>query len=217
MYFQSSRRHRKTTTHLFALRQKRDESLKEFLHRFNTETLEVDSVDEKVAIASLMDGLKISRFLFSLSKKPPTTIAKLLTKAERYIAADDLYNAKRDKEGDRRDRKRKELEKSRLEHNGSSKRGDTCYKLKEEIEALIKRGYLLEHLADRGQHHSIEKSSEHREERRPEHLNKPTGGQINVIHGGLTSSRNSMSAHRAHLRKAKRGPPKDVFNIAPGP
>ncbi|XP_059638805.1 uncharacterized protein LOC132281084 [Cornus florida] len=69
----------------------------------NTEMLQVDEADDKVALTAFMGGLHISRFLFSLSKEPPTSMAKLLVKARKHMNVDDTMSARKRKEG--KDRK----------------------------------------------------------------------------------------------------------------
>ncbi|KAL0291960.1 UNVERIFIED_CONTAM: hypothetical protein Sradi_7007600 [Sesamum radiatum] len=60
--FASSRKHRKTELSLFSIRQKEGESLKHYLLRFNTATLEVPSATQEVKAIAFTQGL-MERFL----------------------------------------------------------------------------------------------------------------------------------------------------------
>ncbi|XP_059663899.1 uncharacterized protein LOC132309625 [Cornus florida] len=62
--------------------------------------LQVDEADDKVALTVFMGGLHTSRFLFSLSKEPPTNMAELLVRARKHMNAEDAMSARKGKEGE---------------------------------------------------------------------------------------------------------------------
>ena len=62
------------------MKQKKDESLWEFVTRFNLETLEVDDVDDKVAVTAFMSGIRMHKFMFSLAKEPLKTMVNLMVR-----------------------------------------------------------------------------------------------------------------------------------------
>ena len=64
---------------LIGIKQKEDESLWEFITRFNAATLKISDLDPKVTMSAMKDGLKPSRFLFSLEKRFPTNFAEILS------------------------------------------------------------------------------------------------------------------------------------------
>ncbi|XP_057952463.1 uncharacterized protein LOC131146722 [Malania oleifera] len=68
-HFLSSRRVAKTTGHLMSMVQGDRETLKNFMHRFNTATLEIRNLDMGVALATLTTALQPGSFLYSLRKK----------------------------------------------------------------------------------------------------------------------------------------------------
>ncbi|KAK6117276.1 hypothetical protein DH2020_048987 [Rehmannia glutinosa] len=169
-HFVSSKRYKKASAHLMGVRQKQDESLRDSIQRFNKEALEIEDLDQSVALAALMNGVrKTSRFAFSLAKKPPLTLADLFNRAEKYINAEEMSKVGIEAERESLDKKRKKDENGDNEHakkknvwdmlsvttSSSKDRAnpprfhrdhghdtEDCETLKNEIEDLIRRGYL---------------------------------------------------------------------------
>ncbi|XP_043808339.1 uncharacterized protein LOC110605473 [Manihot esculenta] len=77
------------TSYLEMVRQKRDESLREYVARFNTEALQIPELDEGRAMEAMQKGTTSAEFFGSLSRKPPTTLVELMKRAEKYIRQDD--------------------------------------------------------------------------------------------------------------------------------
>ncbi|KAL0447246.1 UNVERIFIED_CONTAM: hypothetical protein Slati_1852500 [Sesamum latifolium] len=65
---------RKTELSLFAVRQKDDEPLKEYLQRFNAAALEVPAATQEVKASAFSQGLLDGDFFKSLAKKPVTSL-----------------------------------------------------------------------------------------------------------------------------------------------
>ncbi|GFZ08714.1 hypothetical protein Acr_20g0005220 [Actinidia rufa] len=105
--FMSCRNRQKNASHLFTIHQKETESLKDFVKRFNQAILEVEDPSDKVIIMAMMEGLRPSPLFDSLSKNVPETLSALQSKADKYIAAEELAEAKRRRRG-KDDHKRKE-------------------------------------------------------------------------------------------------------------
>ncbi|XP_059669890.1 uncharacterized protein LOC132315551 [Cornus florida] len=110
-HFIAGQRHRRPATYLLTVKQQKGESLRDYISRFNTEMLQVEETDDKVALAAFMGGLQTSRFLFSLSEEPPTNMAELLVRAKRHMNAEDAMIARKGKEGEdkKSDKKRPAL------------------------------------------------------------------------------------------------------------
>ncbi|KAL0439068.1 UNVERIFIED_CONTAM: hypothetical protein Slati_2389800 [Sesamum latifolium] len=83
--FASSRKLRKTELSLFAVRQKGDEPLKEYLQRFNAAALEVPAATQEVKASAFSQGLLDGDFFKSLAKKPVAKFDALLARAAKYI------------------------------------------------------------------------------------------------------------------------------------
>ncbi|GFZ21690.1 hypothetical protein Acr_29g0008520 [Actinidia rufa] len=105
--FMSCRNRQKNASHLFTVHQKETESLKHFVKRFNQAILEVEDLSDKVIIMAMMEGLRPGPLFDSLSKNVPETLSALQSKADKYIAAEELAEAKRRRRG-KDDHKRKE-------------------------------------------------------------------------------------------------------------
>ncbi|GFZ00949.1 hypothetical protein Acr_14g0005840 [Actinidia rufa] len=118
----SARNRQKNASHLFTVHQKEIESLKDFVRRFNQAILEVEDPSDKVIIMAMMEGLRPGPLFDSLSKNVPETLSALQSKADKYIAAEELAEAKRRRRG-KDDHKRKEPDTRRNDY-----REETRYK-----------------------------------------------------------------------------------------
>ncbi|GFZ06659.1 hypothetical protein Acr_18g0008290 [Actinidia rufa] len=84
--------------------------------------LEVEDPSDKVIIMAMMEGLRPGPLFDSLSKNVPKTLSALQSKADKYIAAEELAEAKRRRRG-KDDHKRKEPDTRRADY-----REETRYK-----------------------------------------------------------------------------------------
>ncbi|GFY90980.1 hypothetical protein Acr_07g0011760 [Actinidia rufa] len=84
--------------------------------------LEVEDPSDKVIIMAMMEGLRPGPLFDSLSKNVPETLSALQSKADKYIAAEELAEAKRRRRG-KDDHKRKEPDTRRNDY-----REETRYK-----------------------------------------------------------------------------------------
>ncbi|GFY92557.1 hypothetical protein Acr_08g0009530 [Actinidia rufa] len=94
---------------------KKTESLNDFVKRFNQAILEVKDPSNKVIIMAMMEGLRPGPLLDSLSKNVLETLSALQSKADKYIAAEELAEAKRRRRG-KDDHKRKEPDTRRIDY-----------------------------------------------------------------------------------------------------
>ena len=62
-----------------------NETLRHFVVRFNTATLEVQDLNEDMAISAMKRGLRASRFTYFLDKTLSRTYAELLECAYKYM------------------------------------------------------------------------------------------------------------------------------------
>ena len=104
---------------LIEIKQRKNESLWEFITRFNAATLEVSDLDQMVAMSAMKGALKPSRFLFSLKKKFSISFSKMFSHVEKYANAEEALSARKTsvpspfdkgkgKEREKEKRKRKE-------------------------------------------------------------------------------------------------------------
>ncbi|GAV89350.1 hypothetical protein CFOL_v3_32767, partial [Cephalotus follicularis] len=76
----------------------KDESLRDYLTRFNRESLTVKDLEPSFALAALNNGLRSnSSFTFSLLKKLAKDMADLLRRAERYVNVEEEMAARKQK------------------------------------------------------------------------------------------------------------------------
>ncbi|GFY99518.1 hypothetical protein Acr_13g0009180 [Actinidia rufa] len=91
----------KEALHILVQRQTaREGDFARICHPFLTkETLYVDDLDQKVAVAAFIAGVGTPKFLFSLAKEAPKTMAALMLRAQKYMNAEDTLKAREDLEG----------------------------------------------------------------------------------------------------------------------
>ncbi|GAV75747.1 hypothetical protein CFOL_v3_19223, partial [Cephalotus follicularis] len=84
------------STHLINVMQGKDESLRDYLTRFNKESLKVKDLESTFTLAALNSGLKDnSPFTFSLMKKLVVDMADLLRRAKKYVNAEEAMAARK--------------------------------------------------------------------------------------------------------------------------
>ncbi|XP_058106678.1 uncharacterized protein LOC131249988 [Magnolia sinica] len=197
----------KSSAHLLTLNQGSNESLKEFISRFNEETLQVDDYDEKMTLYALTSGLKEGKFLFSIGKSPPTTMSEFMSRAQKYMAARLLSTHPK-----RRSEKMKQKRHSKLARGGQMTTLSTeisantvasttitttintsdCVDLKEEIETLIRKGHLCQYLKEEKPTQKDSQSSRAEEETT----------EIWKIYGGPSGGGDSNRARKAYSRSS---------------
>ena len=96
-HFIEARTYKKSSYHLLTIKQSSQESLRSYVQRFNAESLKVDIHDEKFAITAFIAGLGVQSkdLMFSIFKNPQTSIAEVLTKAEKYINSEEALISKK--------------------------------------------------------------------------------------------------------------------------
>ncbi|XP_073025057.1 uncharacterized protein [Primulina eburnea] len=92
--FASSKKHPLTALSLFNVKQEQ-ESLRDFVKRFNKMVIDVPSDTPDILISAFTQGLRGGDFFKSLVKKPPTTFEELLAKAEKYMNVEEVHMARR--------------------------------------------------------------------------------------------------------------------------
>ncbi|XP_071940088.1 uncharacterized protein [Coffea arabica] len=103
--FVSSKTYSKNAAHLMAIKQKSDESLKSFMTRFNTESLQIRNKDKKVVMVAFVNGLRVEELFYKLAEKPPGCLEELLTRAHAAANAEEAGRLKRESDRELGDRK----------------------------------------------------------------------------------------------------------------
>ncbi|KAL0456178.1 UNVERIFIED_CONTAM: hypothetical protein Slati_0957000 [Sesamum latifolium] len=94
--FANSRKLRKIELSVFAVRQKDNEPLKEYLQRFNVAALEVPSATLEVKASAFSQGFLDGDFFKSLAKKSVSKFDAILAQAAKYINMEDAQAAKKE-------------------------------------------------------------------------------------------------------------------------
>lgn len=89
--FVRAKDHQLPSTHLLFVRQRNEESLKDYTARFNVEAVRVENCTNVMALTAIMIG----RFHFSLAKNLAMTFTNLLSRVHKYCNADELTNTKK--------------------------------------------------------------------------------------------------------------------------
>ncbi|GFS37019.1 hypothetical protein Acr_00g0049260 [Actinidia rufa] len=103
--FMSGKVRQKNASHRFIVHQKDEESLKDYVRRFNQVVLKVEDPSDEVVIMAMMESLCSSPLFDFLSKNVLETLSSLQSKADN--AVEKLAEAKRRRQG-KDDHKRKE-------------------------------------------------------------------------------------------------------------
>ncbi|GFY88915.1 hypothetical protein Acr_06g0008550 [Actinidia rufa] len=90
-------------------------------------------------------------------------------------------------------------------HRDHGHNTEDCFQLKEQIADLIKRGYLRKYVVTRPPPNSPEKRYGD---------NKPTAGDIQMIHGGFGSGGCLTSSRKKHARSALRLAEEEIYNFS---
>ncbi|XP_019106125.1 uncharacterized protein LOC104898895 [Beta vulgaris subsp. vulgaris] len=88
--FVAGKRQNKTSLHLMGVKQDNNETLADYIKRFNEESLKVTDMQDAVAFAALMSGLQSGRLRWSLAKNEVKTFSEAMTRAKRFIQATDI-------------------------------------------------------------------------------------------------------------------------------
>ncbi|XP_075515888.1 uncharacterized protein LOC142550695 [Primulina tabacum] len=93
--FASSKKHLLTALSLFNVKQQEQESLRDFVKRFNKMVIDVPSATPDILISAFTQGLRGYNFFKSLVKKPPATFEELLARAEKYMNVEEVQMARK--------------------------------------------------------------------------------------------------------------------------
>ncbi|KAI3465163.1 hypothetical protein Pfo_021826 [Paulownia fortunei] len=215
--FSINRKYPKTTAYLFSITQKEGEPLCDYVNHFVEGVHKVPHINHELLAGIMQQNLQQGKFKDSIARKPPVTLEELLQRAE-------------EPEGRKEERRHPPpntytrfaplnvrlsevlmvAEQHGLiqpPHPLKENRGHTtkeCFYLKQEIERLIRKGYLTEFVEkansnrqDQRRRNATRQQKTHREQKE----NLPTVGVIAVISRGPDSG-DSSNARRALLRAA---------------
>ena len=79
------------------IKQRKEETLRSYITRFNKEALSIDEANDKILIAALTNELRKGKFLFSLYKNDLKTMLDVLYRATKYMNAEDVLLAREER------------------------------------------------------------------------------------------------------------------------
>ncbi|XP_043700046.1 uncharacterized protein LOC122650721 [Telopea speciosissima] len=93
--FQSSIKQKKTVANLLAVKQGPDESIRDYITRFNREAVEIKDLDDAMAFNALHNGVTNHDLVKSLALEPITTMPQLLDCHYQYTNMFDIMKARK--------------------------------------------------------------------------------------------------------------------------
>ncbi|XP_042950273.1 uncharacterized protein LOC122282384 [Carya illinoinensis] len=89
-----SRRQRRPAAYLSTVKQKEDENLKTYLARFNRECLTTNDQDEKITLATLLEGIwPRSPFMAELAWRTPSALREFIDRVDNFVNTEDTLQA----------------------------------------------------------------------------------------------------------------------------
>ena len=88
-HFIGGHRYKMSTACLISIKQWEDETLRSYIACFNKEAFSIDEAYDKILVAAFTNGLRKSKFLFSLYKNNLKTMSDVLYRATKYMNAED--------------------------------------------------------------------------------------------------------------------------------
>ncbi|XP_021759600.1 uncharacterized protein LOC110724487 [Chenopodium quinoa] len=93
-YISNSARQR-TSSELMAIQQRKEESLRDFIRRFNNEANTIPKLQQEIAVMALMNGLGDNDFKKYMSRKSFPNLGVAFAKAHEYIKSEELLKTSR--------------------------------------------------------------------------------------------------------------------------
>ncbi|XP_021855378.2 uncharacterized protein [Spinacia oleracea] len=88
--FVSKQKRKKSSGELMSFAQRDREPLRDYLTRFNNESITIPNLQQEVAVLALMRGMQECEFKKYLSRKSYTNLGDVLHKANEYIRGDEM-------------------------------------------------------------------------------------------------------------------------------
>ncbi|XP_027169517.1 uncharacterized protein LOC113769251 [Coffea eugenioides] len=119
--FVSSRALSKSTAHLMTIQQRPEESLREYMVRFNNESLQIRDRDDKVVMAAFINGLRKQKLYTELVERPPKSVLEMPDRAHEKANAEEANRLKSAQERQRDDKRRRSADQEDGRHNQGRK------------------------------------------------------------------------------------------------
>lgn len=76
---------KKPKSHMFMIKQDKDETLKDYITYFNSNVIQIKKYDDDLAYSAMMNGLKPSKFMWWVGKNDPTSFQELLNQTKKSL------------------------------------------------------------------------------------------------------------------------------------
>uniref|UniRef100_A0A2N9FAV6 Retrotransposon gag domain-containing protein n=1 Tax=Fagus sylvatica TaxID=28930 RepID=A0A2N9FAV6_FAGSY len=209
--FIGGQRSARLANYLLNIQQREGESLRSYVQRFNKEAVQIDEPNEYVALTAFNAGLRKGDFLFQLCKDPPNSMSEFMYKAQKFINAEDAFEARDEFPS----KKRKELEDRRYESSksrsskqdypkGDRKNVGSSSRREERSKGFTPLNMSIDQFVRRdNQEVRPEPRPPRQEENRDRTEDRPRDiiGEIRTIVGGLASEGTSWSSRKAYARQ----------------
>ncbi|XP_043717607.1 uncharacterized protein LOC122665521 [Telopea speciosissima] len=125
--FQSSVKQKKTVANLLAFKQCSDDSIRDYIARFNVKSLEIKDLDDAMAFNALHNGVTNHDLVKSLALDPVMTVPQLLDHCYQYANMFDIMKARKavdgkapeEKRTSEKDEKKKDTKRARSDRDQS--------------------------------------------------------------------------------------------------
>ena len=99
--FIGGQRHKRSSSSLLTIKQRKNESLRFFITHFNREVLSMDEVDDKLLLVAFRNGVNYDLLIHKLYEKKPQSMAELVHSDQNFMNAKDVIIAKKRKRAER--------------------------------------------------------------------------------------------------------------------
>ncbi|XP_043699510.1 uncharacterized protein LOC122650226 [Telopea speciosissima] len=125
--FQSSVKQKKTAANLLAVKQRPDESIRDYITCFNGEVLEIKDLDDTMLFNALHNGITNHDLVKLVALDPVTTMPELLNRCYQYTNMHDIMKARKTvdlkalvkKRASEKDEKKKDTKRARSDRNSN--------------------------------------------------------------------------------------------------
>ncbi|XP_043714985.1 uncharacterized protein LOC122663372 [Telopea speciosissima] len=125
--FQSRVKQKKTAANLLVVKQRPDESIRDYITRFNAKSLEIKDLDDAMAFNTLHNGVTNHDLVKLLTLDPVTTMPQLLDRCYQYANMFDIMKARKavdtkapkKKKASEKDEKKKDSKRARSDRDQS--------------------------------------------------------------------------------------------------
>lgn len=80
-HFVGCRRTKRTPKYLIMVKQGMEETVRNYLQRFNKKALKVEGLTNKEAVKYVWEGLQSNKLAYSMAKSTPTNLAEVMQRA----------------------------------------------------------------------------------------------------------------------------------------